>query len=226
MGEFIIERLFIMGGIFPVFFILFVIFVIWLNYERVKSSRLDEERKKQFWNRENDANSVRRKSLDDLNYIKIPEWLLLSELSPSLPKDDPELLRCSDVFSSLKNQRIFNLTGLTSTDIKMEYGPANLAILDEYDQNFTLFAQTIYAYGDRLNTLGFDMEAIKVLRFGIDSLSDISGNYKLLATLYVKYGQTEKIGELKETAQKLNSLMKNSILRHLDNIESENRNTQ
>ena len=87
---------------------------------------------------------------------------------------------------------------MTSTDIKLEYGPANLAKLDEYDQNFTLFAQTIYAYGERLHTLGFDHEAMRVLRFGIDSLSDISGNYKLLATLYVKYGQNDKLEELKK----------------------------
>jgi hypothetical protein len=114
---------------------------------------------------------------------------------------------------------------MTATDIKMEYGPANLAKLDEYDQNFTLFAQTIYAYGERLHTLGFDHEAMRVLRFGIDSLSDISGNYKLLATLYINYGQTNKISELKEAATKLNSLLKNSIIKYLDELTSENDNS-
>lgn len=208
-----------MGSFFPVFFILFVIFVAWLAYERKKSSQIDEERREQFWQRERDANSVRRQSLDELPYVVIPDELLLPRLSSSLPTDDAELNRCNEILASLKGQRILNLTGMTSTDIKMNYGPANLTQLDEYDQNFTLFAQTIYAYGDRLHNLGFDHEAMKVLRFGIDSLSDISGNYKLLATLYAKYGQSEKINELKASAEKLNSLMKNSILRYLAEME-------
>ena len=59
---------------------------------------------------------------------------------------------------------------------------------------------------------------MRVLRFGIDSLSDISGNYKLLATLYIKSGQQEKIAELRETAEKLNSLLKNSIIKYLDEL--------
>ena len=191
-----------------------------MAFERVKSSKQDDERVRAFWQRENDANNTRRKNLDTITYIKVPNWITIDSLSSSLPSDDAELNRCSSILETLMSQRILNLTGMTATDIKMEYGPANLAKLDEYDQNFTLFAQTIYAYGERLHTLGFDHEAMRVLRFGIDSLSDISGNYKLLATLYIKYGQQEKIPELKEAAGKLNSLLKNSIIKYLDELAS------
>ena len=214
-----------MGGYFPMFFLLALTFTVWLAFERIKSSKQDEERVRAFWQRENDANNTRRKNLDTITYIKVPNWITLDALSSSLPTDDEELNRCNDILNSLMSQRILNLTGMTSTDIKLEYGPANLAKLDEYDQNFTLFAQTIYAYGERLHTLGFDHEAMRVLRFGIDSLSDISGNYKLLATLYIKYGQGDKIPELKETAMKLNSLLKNSIIKYLDELTQENTNT-
>ncbi|MBQ2981094.1 MAG: hypothetical protein IJD58_03100 [Lachnospiraceae bacterium] len=200
------------------FFLLALVFTAWLAFERLKSSKQDEERVRAFWQRENDANNTRRKNLDTLTYIKVPNWITLDALSSALPTDDAELNRCSDIFKSLSSQRILNLTGMTSTDIKMEYGPANLNKLDEYDQNFTLFAQTIYAYGERLHTLGFDHEAMRVLRFGIDSLSDISGNYKLLASLYIKYGQQEKISEIRDTATKLNSLLKKSIIKYLDEL--------
>lgn len=207
-----------MGGYFPMFFLLALVFTAWLAFERLKSSKQDEERVRAFWQRENDANNTRRKNLDTLTYIKVPNWITLDALSSALPTDDAELNRCSDIFKSLSSQRILNLTGMTSTDIKMEYGPANLNKLDEYDQNFTLFAQTIYAYGERLHTLGFDHEAMRVLRFGIDSLSDISGNYKLLASLYIKYGQQEKISEIRDVATKLNSLLKKSIIKYLDEL--------
>ena len=211
-----------MNGYFPMFFLLTLIFTAWLAFERIKSSKKDDERVRAFWEREREADSTRKKNLDTISYIKVPNWITLDSLSSSLPTDDDELNRCSDILNSLMSQRILNLTGMTTTDIKLEYGPANVNKVDEYDQNFTLFAQTIYAYGERLHTLGFDHEAMRVLRFGIDSLSDISGNYKLLATLYIKYGQQEKISELKEAAANLNSLLKNSIIKYLDELTPEN----
>ena len=207
-----------MNGYFPMFFLLALIFTAWLAFERIKSSKQDDERVRAFWEREREADGTRKKNLDTISYIKVPNWITLDSLSSSLPTNDEELNRCNDILNSLMSQRILNLTGMTTTDIKLEYGPANVNIVDEYDQNFTLFAQTIYAYGERLHTLGFDHEAMRVLRFGIDSLSDISSNYKLLATLYIKSGQPQKIAELKETAMNLNSLLKNSIIKYLDEL--------
>ena len=214
-----------MNGYFPMFFLLALIFTAWLAFERIKSSKQDDERVRAFWEREREADGTRKKNLDTISYIKVPNWITLDSLSSSLPTNDEELNRCNDILNSLMSQRILNLTGMTTTDIKLEYGPANVNIVDEYDQNFTLFAQTIYAYGERLHTLGFDHEAMRVLRFGIDSLSDISGNYKLLATLYIKYGQQDKIPELRETANNLNSLLKNSIIKYLDELTEEKNNT-
>ncbi len=199
-------------------FILFVIFILWFTYERTKASRIEKHDKDVFWKRENDANNTRKKNLDTLTYIVIPDDILPSMLSDNIPLNDEEIYRCTSILKDLQSKRILNLTGKTTTDLKFEYGPANLSLLDEYDSNFTLFAKTIYAYGEQLHRLGFDNEAMIVLRFGIDSLSDISGNYKLLATLYAKYGKTEKISELKEIAGGLDSLMKNAILRALDDI--------
>ena len=158
-----------MGYFFPVLFLLFLIFIVWLNIERMKSERQEAAQRNEFWQKENDSNSVRRQPLDNLPYVTIPDELLLKNLSSSLPEDDAELVRCNDILTSLQSERILNLTGKTSTDIKMSYGAANLSTLDEYDQNFTLFAQTIYAYGEQLHKLGYDHEAMKVLRFGIDS---------------------------------------------------------
>ncbi len=202
---------------FPIFF-LFVIFLAWFAVKRAQATKAEKNAKDLFWQRESEANSIRRKSLDDIEYVKIPNYLLLPELSSLVPADDPELARCNDIMRNLMDKRILNLTGKTSTDLKFMYGAANLSALDEYDTNFTLLAQTVYAYGDRLHQLGFDTEAITVLRFGIDILSDISGNYKLLASLYAKYNQHSKIEELKVAAEKLDSLMKPSILRTLEEL--------
>ena len=202
-----------------IFFPLFLIFLAWFAYERSKATKQEKAKHDEFWERENDANNIRRQSLDDQPYIIIPDDLLLAGLSSDIPDDD-ELTRCNDILVSLQDKRILNMTGKTTTDIKFMFGPANLSLIDEYDANFTLFAKTIYAYGQQLHKLGFDKEAMKVLRFGIDSLSDISGNYKLLATLYVKYNESYKICELQKIAESLDTLMKKNILQTLDEISN------
>lgn len=192
----------------------FIIFMIWLSYERKKSTKKELEDERTFWNKEQLANSTRRVDLDSIEYIKIP-----IESFPFSRYEDKELHSCEEVFLDLNSKNILNITGKTSTQLKLEYGPANLDKLNELDENFILLVKTLYSYGCRLHELGHDTEAIKVLEFGIDILSDISGNYKLLATLYISHNTPEKIDYLIDSAEKLDSLMKNSILRTLNNLK-------
>lgn len=207
-----------MNYYFPIFG-LFIIFIIWFTYERKKASRLERQAKEDFWQKEAAANNVRRVPLDSLTYVKVEDSILLSSLSAK-DCNDAVLLKCNDTLLELKEKRMFNLTGMTSTDIKLTYGPANLNALDEYDTNYTLFVKTLYEFGSRLNELGFKEDAIRILEFGIDSLTDISGNYKLLADLYIEKNQPEKLGHLMETCEKLNSLNKKSIKKYLDDAKS------
>ncbi len=204
---------------FPIFGC-FLIFVAWFTYERKKATRIEQKNSDDFWKREADANSIRRVPLDSLEYITIPDSILLSSLLTHTVDDDI-LTGCNEELIRLQSLRIFNLTGMTTTDIKMKFGPANLSSLDEYDSNYTELVKTIYEFGLRLYELGFEAASIKVLEFGIDSLTDISGNYKLLADLYVKKNDLEKLSYLKETALKLNSLNQKSILTYIDSKRNE-----
>ena len=208
----------VMNYFFPIFGC-FLIFIAWFSYESKKTTNLEKKREDDFWQREVDANSIRRVPLDSLTYIQVPDSILLPSLSAKDTKDD-ELLKCNDELLSLQQKRIFNLTGMTATDIKMTYGPANLNDLDEYDTNYTHLVKTIYQFGARLLQLNFTEDGIKVLEFGIDSLTDISGNYKLLADLYVKKNDTQKLAYLLETAYKLDSLNKNSIINYINSVQT------
>lgn len=198
---------------FPIFGV-FVVFLIWFNYERRKSDRLSKQTNEDFWRREVDANNIRKQPLDALDYITINDEILIHNLWNS-QADDSTLSSLSDTLSNLKDKRILNLTGMTTTDIKYAYGVANLNEVSSYDDNFTTYCRTIFAYGQRLVELGNKDAAICVLEAGIDSLTDISGNYKLLAELYIEKGTPNKIEHLIEQANKLNSLMKNSIISSL-----------
>ena len=201
---------------YPIFGI-FVIFVLWQAYERKKADKLSAKASEDFWQRESDANNVRRKPLDNEDYITIPDEILVETLLPdyqnlSDEESVKELSSINDTLASLKDKRILNLTGLTSTDIKEAYGVANLNTVSEYDDNYTLLVKTIARYCEILVSLNCQNQATVVLEFGIDILTDITVNYKLLVGLYTESGQTEKIEHLKEVANKLNSLNKNVIL--------------
>ena len=56
---------------FPIFASV-IVFCIWLIYEIRKHNKKDKKILDSFWNKENQANNTRAKSLDGLNYIEIP----------------------------------------------------------------------------------------------------------------------------------------------------------
>lgn len=187
-----------------------LIFIIILFLTRRKSTRLEQERNDNYLNKEILANSTRKQNISALNYITIP----LETFPLNIEKDDT-LLSFEAILNELTDKRILNLTGISNTDLKMQYGLANLEALSEYDSNFTTLARTIVDYAARLIELNHIPEAITVLNFGIECRSDIYSNYNLLATLYLQQDQTDKIPHLIEVAKGLNSLRKASILENL-----------
>ena len=181
-----------------------------LGILRNRSTRSYQVKVDAFWERERQANYVRRKDISNLDYIQIP-----LESFPIGQYSDTKLAECEETFQSLKDTQILNLTGMSNTDLKLEYGAANLPVLSECDVRFTTLARTIMDYGKQLNELGHPLEAIRVLEFGIQCKTDISANYTLLAQLYSENGQSAKIPSLVQAASELDSLMKDSILHKL-----------
>ena len=155
---------------------------------------------------------MRRKDISKLNYIEIPDSL------PYVNCSDSEITRLQDKLISLKNKKILNLTGYSNTDLKIEYGVANLSKLSEYDDNFAVLAQTLAALGKALINAGYVTEAVKFLEFGIKCNTDVTYNYTALADYYMEQGDTDKIKALIDTASELNSLSKDVILKHLDEM--------
>ena len=192
----------------------FIVFGVWLTYQLSKSNKDNEKAEKEFWQREHEANSVRKKSLDSLNYIEIP----MDRLPFSVLTDNEQIKNCIDQILALSEVKIVNFTGLTNTDLKLEYGTANITVLSEYDQNYTLLARTLYTWGNLLYDAGYVTEAVLPLEFAISTGTDISGNYKLLATIYRDRGQVSKIEDLILAAENLNSIMKKPILSLLSDI--------
>lgn len=195
----------------PYFIILIVIFQFILR----KNSKKDEQRTQEFWKRESESNAVRKKDISNLDYIRLPEPLL------SITSNIPEVNDAITKFSSFKDMTMLNLTGLSNTDLKLQYGPANLDALSEYDENCTRMLRSIVSAAETLKSNNMDKEAVMFLEFGIQCHTDITSNYTMLAEYYSAANNKEGIDYLIQTANSLNSMTKDSIVKKLTTYRTE-----
>jgi hypothetical protein len=204
----------------------------------VSSRRSRSSEDNAFWTRESEANSVRRKDISDLDYIRVP--------LDSLPMD--ELLthngkKTYDIILNLSSENILNLSSYSNTDLKMMYGPANLDELSRCDDNFTTLIRSLHKAGETLTPSGITAtlkknngsstpvendlgeidntaSAIKFLEYSISIGSDMSSTYELLGEIYFKTGNRTAFEKLYENADKLSSISKPVIISKLNSIKN------
>ncbi len=173
---------------------------------------------REFLERERQANLTPAKSLENLPYIRIDPLLLPLDV----PSDRPETLEKQDTIRKMSEKKILNFTGKSNTDLKLEYGAANINFLTSCDMNYTRLVQNIASLAkDYLNS-GHEEEAKTLLEYGIEIGTDVTKNYTLLADLYRKSGEAEKIAGLILQARDLNSLSKSVILKNLEESSAAN----
>lgn len=195
---------------FPVLASFFIFIIVLTRRIHLMRNRQEAE-EKSFWAREREANNTRRKSLDNLNYIQIP----LEKLPTHLMTEDMNVRDCVDTLRNLSTLKIVNLTGYTNTDLKMEYGAANISALSEYDQSYTLLASTLQKWADILWNADYKKEAVSIMEFALETHTDVSAAYYKLAEYYHAQGEDSRIASLIETAESLRSLNRNVIVRTL-----------
>lgn len=191
-------------------FIFFVLFIVWLTYEMRKNSTIRQKHSDDFWERERTADNTRRKDISNLDYITIP--------IQQLPFDDNatgRILTCQNTIRELQDAAILNLTGTSNTDLKLEYGAANLPVLIDADANFTKLVSNLARWGQELYEQGNLEAARAVLEYGISIHTDVSSNYITLGKMYLAENQTDAIYDLIEQAYDCKSIMKDSIIKQL-----------
>ena len=198
--------------VLPYFIILLAIFQFFLK----KNTKKHEELNKEFWKREREANTVRKKDISALNYIIIPDTLPVPvDYSGS---EGNNLKTALNYFYTFKDKKMLNLTGKSNTDLKAAYGAANLDALSEYDENCTQMLKSIIPLATELNKSGLTDEAAAYLEFGISCHTDITQNYIMLGEYYASKGNKDKIQHLVNVAESLDSLTKKTIISRLDSI--------
>ena len=170
-----------------------------------------EKEQQSFWQKEHSANSVRKKSLEGLNYLSIP----LEQLPTKAHSEDSFIMEYIETLSTLSGCKIVNFTGISNTDLKLTYGTANITVLTEYDQNYTILVTTLQKWADKLYSLA-DMDSARaVLEYAVSIGSDVTRTYLLLADIYKKQGTGERIEDLITAASKLTTPSGKIILRKL-----------
>ncbi len=201
---------------FSVFIIIVVTALIFKTFMNRSNRSYNPNR--EFLERERQANLTPAKSLEDLPYIRIEPLLLPLDV----PSDKPETLEKQDIIRKMSEKKILNFTGKSNTDLKLEYGAANINFLTACDMNYTRLVQNIASLAEDYLNSGHEEEAKILLEYGIEIGTDVTKNYTLLAGLYKKSGESEKIAGLISQARDLNSLSKSVILKNLEGASAVN----
>ncbi len=191
----------------------FLIFGFFISYQLKKASSAEKQNTEDYLAHENNANFVRKKDISNLDYIHVPLDTL-----PLKENADPDLLELQDKVKEIAQTEILNLTGISNTDLKYMYGAANLDKLTICDNNFIKLSRALYNWGCWLYDNHMVDDARQVFEYAVSCKVDISGIYTKLASIYSEKNQFDKIELLKEEASKLNTLMKDSILKSLENF--------
>lgn len=198
---------------FPVFITILVLGVIFKIFMS-RNNRSSQNPDQQFLEREAAANRVPRKPVDGLPYIKVdPDSLPLD-----IPTESAETLERQNTIKGMADKKILNLTGISNTDLKFEYGAPNINFLSACDNNYTRLVMNLSRLAEDYINLGHTAEARTLLEYGIDIGTDVKKNYTSLAAFYRDEKSRQKIEALRDKADSLNSLSKKAILDALDAI--------
>lgn len=191
---------------FPFFTTFAVLFIIVFTIGSRKNTAEQEKVQEAYWQREREANNVRKQDLSKLNYINIP----LQDFPMDLHAD------CEITLRELSEKKIVNLTGYSNTDLKLEYGVANLETLSEYDSNFATLVTALADYSRLLLEANRTDDAKKVLEYAVSVQADSIYIYTTLAQIYHNSGEDDKIADLITSAEDLKSISKITILENLN----------
>lgn len=204
--------------LFPILGIVLVGMIALALRYRYLNKKIDND-KEAFFERERRANSTPGKDISNLTYIKVP-----LEKFPIGQVDDEDIKTIEDKLVALADKDILNLTGKTNTDLKEEYGVPNFEKMQEVGENFNELTVALVDYGNELMLRNMLDEAISVLEYGIAIKTDVSKNYTLLGDCYKQKNQPRKIKVLREQAERYDGIMRESIIRHLDELLPDDEN--
>ena len=157
---------------FP-FLVIFIVFCLILTFYIRKNDSAQQKAQDDFFEKERRSNAVRKKDISKLDYISIPLDKIPVKLESST----------ENTIFALAEKPMLNFVGISNTDLKLQYGTANLDILTEYENNFLEFVALLPDYATELVEAGQKESAIMLLEFAVSVNADSRKIDILLASL-------------------------------------------
>ena len=214
----------------PIFLLFMILFAFWVRYEIQKASKAESDSNTDFREREQQANFARKVDISNLDYIVIP----LSDLPFTQNYDEVtasytlsqniddftkgEILSCERNIIALSHKKILNLNGMSNTDIKLQYGVANLQIMIQYDENFAKLSRTLAKWGKLLFDANEFDASEKVLSYAVSCKSDIEEVFITLAKIYHHTGNELGLSELVSACSCFDELRRDNIINQITSI--------
>lgn len=213
---------------YPVLFIPFLIFGLIFSFKVKRAGKNKTEDLEEMLRKEHEAAFVRNKPIDESLFL-IPDisrlhiWdeeYIKSRISDFTP-EEKRALKLQEVVLYNTKRKMLHFKGESNIDLKLRFGAANLENIIQYESTYQTYLESLFEWGKSLVEAGHHDNAISCLEEAISFGSDLSRNFTLLADLYAMKKNTEQLQILKKRVADLDHLLKNRILRHIDQLLEE-----
>jgi len=151
--------------------------IVFLAIKSGQHKRKQDEIRRRFLEEEEAANSVRKKNID----VELYYTADLNAL-PKIPENDPnQIERCA------ARTMIRFSTPMTNLELKKRYGPAQMDIIAQYEENFSEYLKALTKWAVSLAEEDFNKnqkDALSILETVISLGGEFRDAYKLSADIY------------------------------------------
>lgn len=198
-----------------------ILILVWvLNHNIKKNGKGTKESVSAYLAREDAANSTRRKDISNLDYITIPLETFPFDITLNDKKKQSKIADYKKELESLSEKKLLNLMGVSNTELKEQYGIANLELLSLYDQNYSRYIRTLQLFAECIYS-EYPDKAVSLLEYCIKIGTDIAGTYELLGNYYADNKDKTSFEALYAAIPDSNTLSGTRILSRLDTIRDE-----
>lgn len=193
-----------------------ILILLWvLSHNIRKKNYPNKESLNSFLAREDQANATRKKDISKLPYIKVPFNMLPFDITLNDTKKQTKIVEYQKIIYNLSDNNMLNLIGISNTELKECYGPANLPLLTACDQNYSQYIRTLHLWAECIYD-EYPEQAISMLEYCISIGTDISGTYDLLSEYYLLKNNQEQFLSLYDKIPEKESISGKTILQKLD----------
>ncbi|MCL2235234.1 MAG: hypothetical protein FWB98_02200 [Defluviitaleaceae bacterium] len=199
-----------------------VLVLLFLIMSRMVKRRNDEKRRQseQMIAEDDEANNARPQEVDvelffhvNIDDLPLREYSKEEEDKPHSP-----CMWQGKVLKAAEKKMLHFDSPKTNVELKQMFGRANLEFVANYEENFTNFIHAMRHWAEALLSYDQKEDARTVLEIAVESGSEISQTYTLLADIYAGDADKEKLTALKTLVEERKLPGKQVALGHIEKL--------